>query len=126
MDEYGKKMLELEGKTQPNLCRKNYQTVTLGGKTDTRIVRSCGYMAKKKPLYGDNPDEVDAEGEERCFRRAGTFEVMVTYCTCTKSECNGAAQLGSDFLQKRFLSLPLILIGIGFLLLSLPAPFHEE
>jgi len=113
-------MKETEKKDAPNLCRKNIQTVTLGGKTDYRIVRSCGFMPKNKPKYGVEVDEDDTIGEDRCYKRAGTFEVAVTYCTCTHDDCNGALRTGTG---GSFLSVTLLVVavaGVGSRLLNLP------
>ena len=33
--------------------------VTLSGKTDTRIVRSCGFISKNKRKYGEEEEEED-------------------------------------------------------------------
>ena len=54
----------------------------------------------------------DTVGEDRCYKRAGTFEVSVTYCTCTKDECNGAPQTGTG---SSFLSMMLLAVTVSYL-----------
>jgi len=92
MNDFGKELIKKVGKTKPNMCRKQVQRVSLGKKQDIRVIRSCGFMPQHK-RYEDDDDYV---GDERCFTRAGTFEVMVTYCTCTKDKCNAGNKFGMN------------------------------
>jgi len=107
MDDYGRELLKKQNKTQPNICRKQVQRISLGKRTDTRVIRSCGYMPQHK-RYEDDEDYI---GDDRCFTRAGTFEVMVTYCSCTKDECNAGSRFGMK---------PWIPLAIFFVLRHLP------
>jgi len=65
-------------KRNATVCRKISQRVSLGKMETNRVVRSCGY-------------EVDENEPEKCFNRAGTFEVMVTYCSCQGDGCNSGS-----------------------------------
>ncbi|XP_064457899.1 UPAR/Ly6 domain-containing protein crok-like [Ornithodoros turicata] len=65
------------------MCRKIVQKVY----NDFRYVRDCGYLEKEK------------EGTE-CIRRAGTFSVLMKYCSCKTDGCNAApSTLGTTNLQ---------------------------
>lgn len=55
------------------VCRKIIQKVY----NDLRYVRDCGWLADEK------------EGSE-CIRRAGTFSVLMKYCSCNTDGCNAA------------------------------------
>jgi len=110
MNDFGREQLTKLNKTQPNICRKQVQRVSLGKKTDTRVIRSCGYMPQHK-RYDDDEDFV---GEDRCYTRAGTFEVMVTYCTCEKDKCNDGNRIGGQPW------IPLAISLTTFVLLHLP------
>ncbi|KAH7931634.1 hypothetical protein MRX96_016991 [Rhipicephalus microplus] len=59
--------------TRAQVCRKIVQKVY----SDFRTVRDCGWLKS------------DKEGTE-CMRRAGTFSVLMKYCSCDKDGCNGA------------------------------------
>ncbi|XP_017781256.1 PREDICTED: uncharacterized protein LOC108566065 [Nicrophorus vespilloides] len=67
-----KKPLEHMKDHKPILCRKITQTVQ--GKV--RVIRGCGY--------------IEEENEKECYRRTGTHDVQIIYCSCTKSLCNSA------------------------------------
>ncbi|GFY42917.1 uncharacterized protein TNIN_142121 [Trichonephila inaurata madagascariensis] len=56
-----------------SVCRKIIQKV----KDDYRFVRTCGWLSSEK----ENTD---------CFKRAGTFNVLIQYCSCDKDGCNAA------------------------------------
>ncbi|CAH1101157.1 unnamed protein product [Psylliodes chrysocephalus] len=58
-------------KLKPTLCRKMVQKVQ--GKT--RVIRTCGYIQ-------------DKHDDKNCFRRTGTKDVEIFYCSCTRSLCN--------------------------------------
>ncbi|CAG9855565.1 unnamed protein product [Phyllotreta striolata] len=58
-------------KLEPKLCRKIVQKVQ--GKI--RVIRSCGYIE-------------DRHDDKKCFKRTGTKDVEVHFCSCTKSLCN--------------------------------------
>ncbi|CAG7734175.1 unnamed protein product [Allacma fusca] len=100
------------------VCRKNVQKVNLGSKSDHRVVRACGWEPDKKASAKDVKDEDDepaGKGGERCYTRAGTFEVMVTYCTCTSTLCNG----GNHVMPPALLGMSLMaLVSSGILFMS--------
>ncbi|KFM58231.1 hypothetical protein X975_04859, partial [Stegodyphus mimosarum] len=58
---------------QATVCRKILQKV----RDDYRIVRGCGFLSSEK------------EGSD-CFKRAGTFNVLIQYCSCDSDGCNAA------------------------------------
>lgn len=60
------------------LCRKIVQKVY----SDFRYVRDCGWLKGEK----------EKEGGE-CLRRAGTFSVLMKYCSCEENGCNGSPRL---------------------------------
>jgi len=82
------------------LCRKQYIRASLGGKVDRRIVRGCGYLpdAKRGEEEEDVDDKAILAAGGRCFTRAGTFEVMVTYCSCNKEACNSGPKISATSL----------------------------
>ncbi|XP_054721103.1 uncharacterized protein LOC129230708 [Uloborus diversus] len=55
------------------VCRKIIQKV----RDDYRFVRGCGWLSAEK------------EGTD-CFKRAGTFNVLIQYCSCDSDGCNAA------------------------------------
>lgn len=55
------------------VCRKIVQKV----RDDYRFVRGCGWLSNEK------------EGSE-CFKRAGTFNVLIQFCSCGGDGCNAA------------------------------------
>ncbi len=60
---------------------------TLGSRIDYRVIRTCGYLPESaRYIDEDDPDNV----EDRCYNKAGTFEVQVTYCSCYSAGCNPA------------------------------------
>ncbi|CAL8143311.1 unnamed protein product [Orchesella dallaii] len=74
------------------ICRKTVQRATLGGRSDYRVIRTCGYLPEP-PRYGVEVEEDDDGSSERCFNKAGTFEVQLTYCACTVDGCNHGQRL---------------------------------
>jgi len=52
-------------------------------------------------------EDEDDDGEtERCYNKAGTFEVQLTYCACTKDACNhGQRQIQSSFTVASLLTM---------------------
>ncbi|XP_076348856.1 UPAR/Ly6 domain-containing protein crok-like [Tachypleus tridentatus] len=56
------------------LCRKIIQKVN----DEYRYIRSCGWIHAEKKHEGG------------CYKKAGTFQVMVDYCNCETDECNSA------------------------------------
>uniref|UniRef100_A0A147BNT5 Uncharacterized protein n=1 Tax=Ixodes ricinus TaxID=34613 RepID=A0A147BNT5_IXORI len=58
------------------VCRKIVQKVY----SDFRYVRDCGWLREEK------------EGAS-CMRRAGTFSVLMKYCSCEQDGCNGGPYL---------------------------------
>jgi len=95
---------QLHPEFNATLCRKNIQKVNLGARSDVRVVRSCGHVANKL-FEGDEPD---ADTSTRCFTRAGTFEVMVTYCSCSTEACNSAERGVEAKASATFLMLVLV------------------
>ncbi|GIY28257.1 protein quiver [Caerostris darwini] len=58
------------------VCRKIIQKV----RDDYRFVRGCGWLSSEK-------ESTD------CFKRAGTFNVLIQYCSCDKDGCNAAPSI---------------------------------
>lgn len=56
-----------------SVCRKIMQKV----RDDYRFVRGCGWLSSEK-------ESTD------CFKRAGTFNVLIQYCSCDSDGCNTA------------------------------------
>lgn len=56
-----------------SVCRKIIQKV----RDDYRFVRGCGWLSSEK-------ESTD------CFKRAGTFNVLIQYCSCDADGCNAA------------------------------------
>ncbi|XP_071042512.1 UPAR/Ly6 domain-containing protein crok [Parasteatoda tepidariorum] len=55
------------------VCRKIIQKVT----DDYRFVRGCGWLSNENVSHD-------------CFKRAGTFNVLIQYCSCNYDGCNAA------------------------------------
>ncbi|XP_013772681.1 uncharacterized protein LOC106457780 [Limulus polyphemus] len=56
------------------LCRKIIQKVN----NEYRYIRSCGWVHGEERFEGS------------CYKRAGTFHVMIDYCNCANDRCNNA------------------------------------
>ncbi|KAJ6641227.1 hypothetical protein Bhyg_06162 [Pseudolycoriella hygida] len=70
---------------QPEICRKITQKIF--GKY--RVIRSCGYIKDEvDPEAVADTDKTD--GNIRCKKRSGTFEVQSLFCSCDTDECNAA------------------------------------
>lgn len=63
-------------------------------------MRGCGWLSSEH-----------REGPEACFKRAGTFNVLIQYCSCDRDGCNTAATL-----LPRMPALLLLLLLFAFLL----------
>jgi len=81
-------MVDCDQKVKPHLqdqkatlCRKVIQKVQ--GESRPRIIRSCGWI-------------VDDSVNRGCVRRAGTFSVLIEYCTCDRDGCNGSTSLSAS------------------------------
>ncbi|GIY88222.1 protein quiver [Caerostris extrusa] len=51
-----------------------------GLRDDYRFVRGCGWLSSEK-------ESTD------CFKRAGTFNVLIQYCSCDTDGCNAAPSI---------------------------------
>ncbi|XP_043211619.1 protein quiver-like [Amphibalanus amphitrite] len=71
--------LKLKGPHLDNMnstvCRKIVHHI----RGHQRIVRSCGWVDDKEVMAGRD-----------CMRKAGTYEVMLYYCSCYDDFCNSA------------------------------------
>lgn len=68
-----------------HICRKTVQKIN----DEYRVIRGCGYI-------NDTFDTIlpGADIDDKCFRRTGTFSVMVEYCICNSDDgCNFATRI---------------------------------
>lgn len=79
--------------SRAQVCRKIVQKVY----SDFRTVRDCGWLKDER------------EGTD-CIRRAGTFSVLMKYCSCDKDGCNGARRLSASSLL--MVAPPLLLLRL--------------
>jgi len=79
------------GNKKASICRKIVQKIQEN--PVPRIVRGCGWI---------EDDTTDGE----CVRRAGTYSILVEYCSCRGDGCNGATGLSTSTLTL----LPTILV----------------
>jgi len=78
-----------------SVCRKIIQKV----RNDYRFVRGCGWLSGQTEKESTN-----------CFKRSGTFNVLVQYCSCDQDGCNA-----SDFVRPDWTGLLVVLIAAIFL-----------
>ncbi|KAK8783551.1 hypothetical protein V5799_010086 [Amblyomma americanum] len=79
--------------SRAQVCRKIVQKVY----SDFRTVRDCGWLKDEK------------EGTS-CMRRAGTFSVLMKYCSCDKDGCNSARRSSASSLL--MVAPPLLLLRL--------------
>lgn len=60
---------------QIKLLSNSYINIFSPVQGKTRVIRTCGYIQ-------------DKHDDKNCFRRTGTKDVEIFYCSCTRSLCN--------------------------------------
>lgn len=95
----GKKCSELIEKPT-KVCRKIVQYI----EAKKVVVRSCGYIDETTPTPaqlqssaskedGTNKNDITKPRESKCYKRSGTFSLMMESCNCYTDMCNHSANL---------------------------------